>query len=150
MQIRFSTCCAAQARASFLTSLYHVFLICKCGDDFASSSQGHSEDGGQYFIQRLQHSEGTAHPQLMLVDANLIYWVLSTGWASCYSIPPAFPQWILSQPFKADIAFILQMKKWTLGSQEAKSGFKTSAEPRGAFLTEAPYYLQPTTSFQTK
>ena len=79
----------------------------------------------------------------MLVDANLIYWVLSTGGASCYSIPPAFPQWILNQPFKADIAFIVQVKKWTPGSQEAESGFKTSAEPRGAFLTEAPYCLQP-------
>ena len=78
----------------------------------------------------------------MLVDANLIYWVLSTGGASCYSIPPAFPQWILNQPFKADIAFIVQVKKWTPGSQEAESGFKTSAEPRGAFLTEAPYCLQ--------
>ena len=47
MQILISTCCVAQPRASFLTSLYHMFLTGKCSDDFASTSQGHSEDGGQ-------------------------------------------------------------------------------------------------------
>ena len=84
--------------------------------------------------------------QLMLVDAHLIYWVFSSGWSSCYSILPAFPQWLLNQSFKEDTAFVLQTKEWTLGSQEIMSRFKTSAEPRGSFFflsfLATPQYME--------
>ena len=64
---------------------------------------------------------GTAHLQRMLISYTGL---LAQVQATCYSIPLAFPQQILNHPFKADVTFMLQ----TLGSQEAKSGLKTSAE----------------------